>query len=64
MDGLAEEGLIVLGGPLGDSDRALHVVDAESAREIQERLAEDPWSDDLLVIASIEPWTILLQAGD
>ncbi len=64
MDGLAEEGFIVLGGPLGDSDRALHVVDAESAREIQERLAEDPWSDDLLVIASIEPWTILLQAGD
>ncbi len=63
MDALAEEGFIVLGGPLGDGRRALHVVDAESKREIEGRLAEDPWSKDLLAIASIEPWTILLEAS-
>jgi uncharacterized protein YciI len=62
MDALAEEGLIVLGGPLGDDDRALHVIDAGSEREIEERLAEDPWSGKMLEIASIEPWTILLEA--
>ena len=63
MDGLADEGFIVLGGPLGEDDRALHVIDAESEGEIDERLAEDPWSDEFLVIASIEPWMVLLEAG-
>ena len=53
----------MLGGPLGEDDRALHVIDAESEGEIDERLAEDPWSDEFLVIASIEPWTVLLEAG-
>jgi uncharacterized protein YciI len=62
MDALAEEGFILLGGPLGDDDRALHVVDAGSREEIEARLAEDPWSDEMLEIASIEPWTILLEA--
>lgn len=63
MDGLAEDGFIVLGGPLGDNNRALHVVNAGSKREIRERLAEDPWSDHLLRIASIEGWTILLETS-
>jgi|SRR5438094_6862457 uncharacterized protein YciI len=62
MDALAEEGFIVLGGPLGDDARALHVVNAGSEREIEARFAEDPWSDEMLEIASIEPWTILLEA--
>jgi uncharacterized protein YciI len=62
MDANAEDGFIVLGGPLGDDDRALHVVDAETRSEIEARLAEDPWSDEMLEIASIEPWTILLEA--
>jgi uncharacterized protein YciI len=64
MDALAAEGFIVLGGPLGDDNRALHVIDAGSEHEIENRLAEDPWTrSGLLVIASIEPWTILLEAG-
>jgi uncharacterized protein YciI len=62
MDAKAEDGFIVLGGPLGDDDRALHVVDAETRSEIEARFAEDPWSDGMLEIASIEPWTILLEA--
>ena len=54
MDALAAEGFIVLGGPLGDGTRALHVVDAESEEEIRGRFAVDPitglvvnsvWSD-------------------
>jgi uncharacterized protein YciI len=64
MEGLADAGFIVLGGPLGDEGRALHVVDADSEREIEERFAEDPWTDDMLRIASIERWTILLQRAD
>jgi uncharacterized protein YciI len=61
MDALADEGFILLGGPLGDDDRALHVVDAGSPHEIEARLTEDPWSAEMLETASIEPWTILLE---
>jgi uncharacterized protein YciI len=63
MDALAEEGFIVLGGPLGNErGHALHVVDAADEQEVERRFAEDPWSDDMLRIARIEPWTILLEA--
>jgi hypothetical protein len=61
MDGLASDGFIVLGGPLGDGSRFMHVVDATGEPEIEERLAEDPWTPmGLLRLASVEPWKILL----
>ena len=60
MDGLAEAGFIVLGGPLADEHRVVHAVEAESEEEIRATLARDPWSGTHLVIDSIEPWTIRL----
>ena len=42
MNALAEEGFVVLGGPLGDEQRILLVVDADSKEEIKRRLADDP----------------------
>src|SRR5262245_47578777 len=60
MDALAEEGFIVLGGPLADEVRVIHAIEAESEAAIRARLAEDPWSGSHLVIESIEPWTIRL----
>ena len=60
MDALAEEGFIVLGGPLGDEVRVVHAIEADSEAAIRARLAEDPWSGSHLVIESIEPWTIRL----
>jgi uncharacterized protein YciI len=64
MDGLADEGFIVLGGPIGDANRALHVVHADSRAQIEARLAQDPWTAmGLLRLVSIEPWEILLRAG-
>jgi uncharacterized protein YciI len=63
MDGLAEEGFIVLGGPLGDGTRVMHVVAAMDEPEIEARFAADPWTAlDLLRTTSIEPWQILLRA--
>jgi uncharacterized protein len=60
MDGLADEGFIFLGGPLGD-DRVLHVVVAGSENEILERLAADPWEPmKLLRNVSVERWHVLL----
>jgi uncharacterized protein YciI len=62
MDGLVDEGFLVLGGPLGDEVRVAHAVEAESEEAIRARLADDPWSESHLVIHSIDPWTIRLDA--
>ena len=60
MDGLAEAGFIVLGGPLADEHRVVHAVEAGSEEEIRATLARDPWSGTHLEIDAIEPWTIRL----
>jgi uncharacterized protein YciI len=67
MDALAADGFVVLGGPLGQEERKfLLIVDAGSEDAARERLAADPWTPmDLLRVASVEPWRILLRgAGD
>jgi len=62
MDALVDEGLIVLGGPLGDGDRVLLVFDA-APDEIRARLATDPWHErELLYIDTIEQWRIRLDS--
>jgi uncharacterized protein YciI len=61
MDGLVEEGLVILGGPLADGERAMLVIEAADGAEIAERLGEDPWASmGLLQIGVLEPWTIWL----
>ncbi len=60
MDGLVDEGFIVLGGPLFDEHRVVHAVEAESEDAIRSTLARDPWSGSHLQIGAIEPWTIRL----
>ena len=60
MDELVDQGFIVLGGPLGDEHRVVHVVEAESEDEIRQTLARDPWSGSHLVVDAIDPWTIRL----
>ncbi len=60
MDGLVDEGFIVLGGPLADEHRVAHVVEAASEDAVRGTLARDPWSETHLRIAAIDPWTIRL----
>jgi uncharacterized protein YciI len=62
MDGLVDDGFIVLGGPLSDEHRVVHVVEAESEDAIRATLARDPWSETHLQIDTIDPWTIRLDA--
>ena len=67
MNALADDGVVLLAGPLAGSDRgrlrALLIIDAESEAEINRRLADDPWaSTGQLVITSIEPWHMLVGA--
>ena len=62
MDGLVEDGFIVLGGPLADEHRVVHVIEAESVDEVRATLARDPWSGTHLVVAAVDPWTIRLDS--
>ena len=60
MDGLVDAGFIVLGGPLADEERVVHVVEAASEDAVRATLARDPWSETHLRIESVDRWTIRL----
>jgi len=61
MDGLVEDGFILLGGPLEGERDTFHIVRAESKEAIRNRLAEDPWAPNgMLTPVAIERWTLLL----
>jgi uncharacterized protein YciI len=63
MDGLVDEGFVILGGPLGEGKKVLLIVAAENEQEIAARLADDPWTSlKMLRATSVEQWEILLDA--
>ena len=63
MDGLVADGTIILGGPLSEGARTLHVVEAADERAVRARMAEDPWAVlGLLRVGSLEPWTLWLDS--
>jgi uncharacterized protein YciI len=65
MDALVAEGVVALGGPVGegDGDDVLLVVDLPSEAAVRQRLAIDPWAESVLVIRSIRPWSVWLRGG-
>jgi uncharacterized protein YciI len=71
MDGLVDDGFLILGGPVGgpaggpDSDRTLHAVQARDEAQVRTRLARDPWAQSgLLRIEHIEPWAWWLDSRE
>jgi uncharacterized protein YciI len=63
MDGLVDDGFVILGGPVGNGEQTLHVVEAADEQDIETRLARDPWaSARLLQIGVIEPWALWLDS--
>jgi len=60
MDGLVEDGVIVLGGPLEDEIRTAHAMEAKSAEQIRAIFARDPWSESHLRVESVDEWEIRL----
>lgn len=63
MNGFADEGLVMLGGPLEGTPDVLLVVRARSRDEVAARLAADPWAhSDLLRVSRIAPWDVRLGA--
>jgi uncharacterized protein YciI len=63
MDGLVDDGFVILGGPVGDGEHTLHVIEAADENEIRARLSGDPWaSAGLLQVGTIEPWALWLDS--
>lgn len=65
MDALTDEGVVVLGGPVGPGDGtdALLVMDLPDEAAVRARLADDPWiKDGTLATRNVEPWTVLLDS--
>jgi uncharacterized protein YciI len=61
MNDLVASEFVVLGGPLGDGESVLLIVDAATEAAIHARLAADPWTTmGLLEVTRVEPWEILL----
>ena len=63
MDELAGQGLIVMGGPVGDVDEGentLLVMRAEDEAAVRAAFAPDPWHETVLHLARVEPWTLWL----
>jgi uncharacterized protein YciI len=64
IDRLSEDGMIPLGGPVGEIDgqHVVLVVHAASEDEARAMFADDPWMDSILRIESVEPWTLWIGA--
>jgi uncharacterized protein YciI len=61
MGGLAERRFVVLGGWLAGGPKTLLVVEARDEAEVRRRFEGDPSTAmELLAIASVEPWEVLL----
>jgi len=61
MDGLYDEGMLALVGPLEGTRDALLILRAPTASEIAARLASDPWTTSgLLTTKQISPWQLRL----
>ena len=61
MDGLVEEGFVLLGGPLGDGEHVLLAVEAADEDAIRARFEDDPWTPaGLLRVGRIQPWQLWL----
>jgi uncharacterized protein YciI len=61
MDGIFDEGWLLLAGPLEGDRHTMWVVEAESEEEIRRRMQEDPWSKNgMLAPVSIERWDIVM----
>ena len=67
MNTLANEGFVLLAGPLAGSEhdriRVLLIADPGNETDIHHRLADDPWvRTQQLVTTSVEPWNLLTGA--
>jgi len=61
MDHLVDDGLIIVGGPVGAGNHTAHLIEGVDPHQIRAGLADDPWAKDgHLTIGSLDPWALWL----
>lgn len=61
MTGLHEQGLVVMAGPVGDGGGALVVLRVESEEDVQQIIADDPYTAAGVSAGHvIRPWTVAI----
>ncbi len=64
MNSVADEGLVVLAGPLGDGTptyRAMLIFESDSEQAVYARIEDDPWTSlQVLVTISVDRWEVLV----
>jgi uncharacterized protein YciI len=61
IDGLYDSGFIRLGGPFPDDAGSMLIVEAESADEVRQIMAGDPWAHHgILLLDEVRRWEIFL----
>jgi uncharacterized protein YciI len=61
MDGLVDDGFLIVGGPVGAGHYTAHLIESGDAAAVRARLAEDPWAvDGHLTLGTLEPWLLWL----
>jgi hypothetical protein len=65
MDGLVDDGFVVLGGPVGAGHETLHLVQAADRSKVLAGWARDPWATaGLLEVGTIETWRLWLDGRE
>jgi uncharacterized protein len=63
MDGLFENGMVVLGGPFADATGSLVIVEAENEHEVADVFAHDPFVvHAIFALSSLKQWLLFLDA--
>jgi uncharacterized protein YciI len=65
LDALADDGLVILGGLLGErEEHFLFIFAAENVGAVEERLAADPWMRlGIVRTVSVDRWDITVQSA-
>ena len=65
IDGLVEQGFIMMGGPLDDEGGAILIVRAGDEKEVRATMQHDPWyRNGILQLVSVKRWTIFIDERD
>lgn len=63
MDKLLADGFVVMGGPLGDGQQVLLILEAADEQEVAAKLAADPWRPmGILAAKSLRRWDVWLDS--
>ena len=61
MDGIADEGFLLMAGPVEGSRETMWIVEADAEETIRTRMAKDPWAaNGMLRPVRVERWDVVI----